>query len=423
MSVLLLVVAFLGVGYASLSDGFTVTATIGANWVEPNILYTSAASVTSGTATVNYHLGSKDISNPAAHLSAKLDFSSSETVQITLAIKNNFSVGQLTADFVFKGLYVEIDSGGELVSYDKCSELTISLEGITAEIKESGNNVDGTPAASGETVDDIKLTLTRKSGTPDNIHVMFSFKFGYESPDVVDEITAGAALNKFKESINLTEEITINGKTDTAFNHIISEMSGNGSGSWGGSYVGNVTGDNSSDSKLIEALFGETLNSIQLDGETPTKCTVMIKRKNVDSDNYTGESGDELVVMLTPDDIANDYVSDNGWQKITVYVSVFSKVGTGEWVRIGDVYKGIADANNYDDGSNSPLNSFDTESWLATKAYYGLTGELTAEKIFGFIANGYSGDTIEEVIAAYKSEHYDKYAADLAKSTATNTEQ
>ena len=446
VSALLLLISFLGVGYASLTDTLTVGADVSATWIEPNILYTSSAKVTSGPSTELIYLqGSSDPTNPAAHLfTPALSFGTAESITITLSIKNNFSVSDVTADFVFKGLYVQIDEG-ELVS--ACDEFNFSYSGIDAEVRDAENviNKEGTKIAAGNELNNITLTLTKKSTTPTTVNAKFMFKFGYASPEVVGAVTAGAALEKFEESINLTENITINGKNDTAFNHIISEMSTNGEGSWGGSYVGNVTGDDSSDSVLIEALFGETLNSIKLEGDESSKCTVMIKRKQVDGDTSTGYTengaqGEELVVMLTPDDISSaanrkvyqdgdfsDCDSSSSWQIVTVYVAVFTKVGDGEWVRIGDVYKGIADANNYDNGTNDPLNSFDTESWLVTEPCYDLEGKLTekcsCEKIFGFITtrknDTYTGDGIEEVIAAYKTTSPDDYAADLAASTAT----
>ncbi len=442
VSALLLLISFLSVGYASLTDTLTVGADVNATWIEPNILYTSAASVTSGSADINYRLGSEDVANPAAHLTAELDFSSSETVQITLAIKNNFSVGQVTADFVFKGLYVEVDSEDGLVSYDKCSELTIAYEGITAEIKESGNNVDGTSIASGATLDGIKLTVTRKNGAPNNIYAMFSFKFGYESPDVVNKITADVALNQFGNSLNSDKKYIYKDKNGndaegTAVDYVLNEMEKNTQTTWGqtwgGDYVGNVTGGTSSDTTLIQALFGDTLDKIILEGDNPTKCTVIIKKKQVDGDTTTGEDGNELVVILTPNDIVGgEYTTEDNWNKVTAYAAVFTKAAGGDWVQIGETYTGIAHANNYETAHNGTPNSIDTESWVATLPYYKTAAEAetyTESLTFSRSGNGWTGyqynsngDSIEEVIEAYMTTDPNGYAQDLAASTA-NTAQ
>ena len=435
VSALLLLISFLGVGYASLTDTLTVGADVSATWIEPSILYTSSASVTSGNAgdtSLRYRLGSEDVANPAAHLFTTLDFSSlavGESIKITLSIKNNFKVGDLEDTFVFKELQVQIGTG-ELVSINSeaiqttprgvdstsLEEFNISYDGIDAEIRKANDNRDGDGIEASTVRSGITLTLTKTASTPSSVSANFMFKFGYTSPEVL----ANAALDKFAEEINANKTVTIDGKTNTVFNHIISEMGKNTYWGGGGDYVGNVTNDDSStDSQLIEALFGDSLNNLTLDenGE-PTNCTVMIKKKNVDDNTATGEDGDELVVMITPDDIPKDYKNDNGWETVTVYVAVFSKLEGGDWVQIGDVYKGIADANNYG-GGNTPLNSFDTEKWLATEAYYGLTGKLTAKNNLWGRPAGYSGDEIEDIIAAYKTLNDGAdYDQDLAASTA-----
>ncbi len=387
VSALLLLISFLGVGYASLTDTLTVGADVSATWIEPSILYTSSASVTSGNAgatSLRYRLGSEDVANPAAHLFTTLDFTGTDTIEITLSIKNNFKVGDLEDTFVFKELQVQIGTG-ELVSINSeaiqttprgvdstsLEEFNISYDGIDAEIRKANDNRDGDGIEASTVRSGITLTLTKTASTPSSVSANFMFKFGYTSPEVVVNSAANALLGALNDK-------TPDENGQTTLDKIESAMKEQGS-IFGGSYktsddyVGNVAGSGTTDSSLIEEVFGETLNYVI--GEEGKECTVMIKQKDIVNYNDITNT-DEMILYITPDTITGTTgrFGSSSTVTVTVYAIVYVKDSSGTWSQYGDMYKGKANTNTYyaTISSGVECDSFNTETWAHSgEATYG----------------------------------------------------
>lgn len=137
-------------------------------------------------------------------------------------------------------------------------------------------------------------------------------------------------------------------------------------------YIGNVSGSSSTDSRVIETLFGQEFMSMDLNGDgSPEPITMMIKRENLDNKTETGDSysytswgreyivnGVEMTLYITSDNLDN--VSSG--KSVVVYAASFTKpVGSDEWIQIVPLAKGSASANNY--SGYGSANSFNTDTW------------------------------------------------------------
>ena len=144
-------------------------------------------------------------------------------------------------------------------------------------------------------------------------------------------------------------------------------------------YIGNVTGSSSTDSTVMQNLFGDEFMSMDLDGDGVAEpITMMIKREDLDGDTTTGDSytystsswwggseettvdGAEMTLYITSADLSN---VSNG-RSVVVYAAAFTKLpGSDTWTELVPLTKGAADANNY--GGYGNANSFNTDTWLS----------------------------------------------------------
>lgn len=312
----------------------------------------------------------------------------------------------------------QIDINGEEVESGGVRTDTTTFE-IT--IKNGAENPSTTDAATLES--HIKIEFVPKD----------EFTFGQGS------ITSGnmlsGALGQFLEILNSKDPakdadgnvITdANGnaltKYDVLDNFLTTEADGANQDSDRGPYVGNVVGATDEAEKLLSGLFGDKL-SITVDG-TPSKVTVMIKQQNIDgkpdedgNGDYTGNSFDyrvnegsyfrpnyvnytafgcEMTLYITADQFydADGNTLINIGDDVNVYVAVFTcpdankdGIPDGDWYMLGDMYKGIAEANDYNQSFWNPqTGSFNTGSWRSveqTSNTYGytLTSGLTIETL------------------------------------------
>lgn len=197
-----------------------------------------------------------------------------------------------------------------------------------------------------------------------NLH--FNFVVDKES---IGGIVAQTAVDRFRDILN---NKVAPDSYDTLEN-AMSDRSGWNKAS-AVTYIGNVSGSNSTDSKVIETLFGEEFMSMDLDGDGKAEpITIMIKRENLDGNNSTGAdytytswgreyvvSGVEMTIYITSQNLDN--VSSG--QSVTVYAASFTKLpNSQEWVQLVPLTKGEADANNYDGYGSA--NSFNTDTWIS----------------------------------------------------------
>ena len=248
-----------------------------------------------------------------------------------------------------------------------------------AETLESSNNnitydvtgIEQKEAVESKTYKTIRVTFGYKKGAGTSnteIDASILFKFVVDK-DSIGEVVARTAVERFREILN-------NIALPNSYEILDTAMSSKTGWSVASSvtYIGNVAGSTSSDSKVIEELFGEEFMSMDLDGDGKIEpITLMIKRENLDNNLYTGGSytyksgnrnytvdGVEMTLYITSHNLDNV----NRGQDVVVYAAAYTKKENAtEWTALVPLTKGTAEANNYSSGSWGDANSFNTDTW------------------------------------------------------------
>lgn len=236
----------------------------------------------------------------------------------------------------------------------------------------------------------------RRSYVPSdgNLELLLNYKFGLHV-DSAGQAAIDATFSQFLNVLNNDEEVTIDGVTDTPYNHFVDAIDNKYDGTdWKANFIGNVDDASMADTEIIEALMGDSLK-ITIEN-TETGVTLLVKRDNIDNDETTGDaytatytdgrgrtvstsdSGCEMTLYMTADDcdVANAWVD--------VYVVVFTcesdenGVPTSDWYQIGDMYHGRAIVVGYTgtDGSTS-TGSFWTDVWQPKGGTHKVTENYT----------------------------------------------
>ncbi len=353
--VLLLSFSFMCIGYARVFDDFNFT---GKAYVEPVVvidyLHISDARIQSSESndTIISKGGSQDSANPMGWVMLNLDFTKSLTKTVVVTVKNS--------NPTIKYSFYEPRC---VSSYNSDTVFTATVEsGITGgTLNSQGLVVDGTEInPGGSSIDEIVLTVTSSEPIVASVtlQMIFGFKGEADKGEAENQSTVKNALEKFNESLNI----------NTMFDRIIDEMGNNGAFGLNGNYVGNVVGSGSSDTQLIQDIFGDTLQKVSFSEDSGEQtCTVMIKYKNV-TDNYSNpRNNNEMVLYLTTEDPttkkSSSLFSKGGL--ISVFAVVFAyDSSASRWFQYGDIYSGDANVNAYS-FPNYGNDSFDTESWRA----------------------------------------------------------
>ena len=339
---LFIATAFLGVGYAALTDELAVSGTGSAK--PPRIVYISAATVSSGSVT--------NLAKSGAVLSSTVTLgdAASSTAVVRVTVKNNTDY-----PYIFNGLSYTEGEG----TYDN-TNITVS-----ASIKK------GEELASGASVS-FDLTFKYKNGVPTNKVLNSVIQIAYIPPDeYIPEIAVKGAIGQFGEILN--DEIT--------FDKLMDTLNDTSSGR-GNSYVGNVVGATDADSSAIEELFtvnGENLLTLDIGGKK-TNVTALIKNEDIG-----GSSDTEMVIYMTGETISGSFLRPG---EIQVFAVIYRKNDAGEWIQLGDLYEGVADSNNYNGNFFGTHNSFNTDTWVTAMAYHGVR----------------KGSNIEALVAAIPEE-------------------
>lgn len=334
----LFAVSFLGVGYAALNDELTVSGQGTAK--VPKIVYISAATVSSGTAT--------NITRSGTLLSSKVTLGSSGTAQtvIHVTVKNNTDY-----PYVFNGItYTE---GPD--TYDNTA-ITVA-----ASIKK------GVQVASGASTS-FDLTFKYKSGASSNRTLNSVINLAFVPPDeYVPEIAVKGAIGQFGEILN--DPVTYNKLTEAMDNTGFTDR-------WSNSYIGNVAGATDADSKVVNELFtvdGKSLLTLDLKGDgTETNVTAMIKREDIG-----GSSAKEMVIYMTGEKISGTLLKHTDLQ---VFAAIYVQNDAGEWVQKGELFEGTAKSNAYFAGWND--DSINTDTWKSVKAYNGVKSGSSISDVY-----------------------------------------
>ncbi len=217
----------------------------------------------------------------------------------------------------------------------------------------------------------ITVTYSFDSGVSSSKELLSKIHFSFViDKDSIGEVVAQTAVDRFRDILN-------NKVAPDSYDTLDTAMDNRGSlfnKASAVTYIGNVSGSSSSDSKVIETLFGQEFMSMDLDGDGKAEpITMMIKREDLDNNSTTGASytytnrgqevtvdGAEMTLYITSENLNN--VSNN--KKVSVYAAVFSKSAESEeWVQIMPLTKGTASANNYNGYGSA--NSFNTDTWVS----------------------------------------------------------
>lgn len=339
---------FTCVGYAAISDEIDIMGEV--NIVPPEAMFIlRIENVITNNATVNISPYNPD------HPSTKFI--------------SNITFGGRNASVTFD---VWVKNGTKFDQYFDQVEDFEELEGIEgsfsfANVQATATPGQGTLVPAGGTQ---KFTVTIKFNGSNSIsnktrYMLHELNFVINSKDLTEAVSKGVT-DRFKDILNnhLESDVTyqygnskpITVSKENTYDAVVDNMEIDRSS---GNYIGNLNGADADDKALLTALFDGALTFKVGNEEVPI--TVMIKHKNVYDD-----SANEMVLYITADDLQTT-------EEVPVYLAVYSyNDETYEWEQVGDILEGQATVNSY---SGLPFGwggrgSFNTESWVSTKAYY-----------------------------------------------------
>ena len=339
---------FTCVGYAAISDELDILGEV--NIVPPEAIFIlEIGNVVTNNATVNISPYNPD------HPSTKFI--------------SNITFGGRNASVTFDVL---VKNGTKFDQYFDQVEDFEELEGIEgsfsfANIQATATPGQGTLVPAGGTQ---KFTVTIKFTGSNSIsnktrYMLHELNFVIDSKDLTEAVSKGVT-DRFKDILNnhLESDVTyqygnsnpITVSKENTYDAVVDNMEIDRNS---GNYIGNLNGADADDKALLTALFDGALTFKVGNEEVPI--TVMIKNKNVYDD-----SANEMVLYITADDLQTT-------EEVPVYLAVYSyNEETYEWEQVGDILEGEATVNSY---SGLPFGwggrgSFNTESWVSTKAYY-----------------------------------------------------
>lgn len=335
---------FIGVGYAELTQSFTVYGSIYGE--PPKAVYITDVIITEG-----------DKSDP---LQSNIEFFSTTLVSSKVVLGNNKNATINMQITVFNN--TDITYGFSAIKYaignSTYDNENIGVRLLDLEIRDPLN-------AKESLIFNVQFYYTSNDTSNVELNSLIQYEFLplTEIPEDSGEIAANDATEQFINILNDPEQ----------FNLVIEQLEDyENQDRLNSSYIGNLSGSSEADLKLIEELFDGKL-LININGVI-TEVTLMIKREDLDNNNSTGdEEGREMAIYMTTESL------DTAFRRVTVYASAYTKVATMEkWEQIGTLVEGDARVNGYD-GNYFGTGSFNTDSWKSV-----------------------DGETIEEIVRKYK---------------------
>lgn len=243
--------------------------------------------------------------------------------------------------------------------YNEAQALTSDNDGIAYEV----TGIAQKDAVSPKSYKTVTVTFSYENGISSDTTLTADIHFSFVvDKDSIGIVAARTAVDRFRDILN-------NVASPNSYNTLDSAMSSHSNASTV-TYIGNVAGSNSSDTQVVESLFGEEFMSMDLDGDKKAeRITMMIKREDLDNNVLTGTSytyksllssrtvhGVEMTLYITAEDVSA--------RSVTVYAATFTiPEGGSEWVEIVPLTKGTASTNNYSSGAFGTRNSFNTDTW------------------------------------------------------------
>ena len=352
---LVIVIFFLSVGYAAMTDVLQVIGIISSDkYID--YLYALYASVDEGTVT--YNDGDPDVTKPAGIVGLNLTFDSADDVKtLTVNLKNNSGV-----TLYAKAVTVTADNAPDVTFTTEVSGLEFGKLGIYDDDSELQEDPNGVYVVGGTAIEKMGGTLNSisvkiKASAPCTTNLIVRLEFGYQGKEDVISNSVYDAAKELEKTLNNHEDKTI------TYDELVKAMD---QGTWYGSYIGNVAGGNSTDDAVIDQVFGETLKKVILEeGAREGSCSVMINGDSIDDGR--------VYMFMTIEDLTL-YDAGNWWQNsgrnnsvtVTVYAVAFdlTKGANGEaiWTLHGEIYQGKCNPNLYS-GTGDKCNSFDSGTW------------------------------------------------------------
>ena len=367
-------VAFIGIGYAALSDSFIIAGNVSVT-AKPFVgIYISNVEVVSSS---NIHSDSEFVKPTNLNSSFTVN-STSSTITYEITVHNNSDI-----TYWYNGIEYVTELGSN------------SLIGVSNGI--SITTTDHQNASLGQfDIEDWVPPSTRRtfyatyrfgSRATGNILTYINFKFALRMDSVQDEFLAV-----------LNDRVS-----DQGYHYLVNEFEKKYK------ETGSTTLANIGDEKdIFDRIFGENL-TVTIDGEEKP-VTIMVDRKNVDKntnsgDNYStagGPQGCEYTVYITVDDLSNP------GKTATVYAVSYTMGPDGVFYQIGELYEGICTTEDYVTGNSTYEGSFDLENWDAVPKEYQVTDKISYKVGYEQGTTYDKFDSIEELMGESDNEFFNK---------------
>lgn len=358
-----LMLAFVSVGYAAMTDRLSIT---GAATYAPlegiyitNVEYVTASNASTSSYSYLEHTTTADATMRRTR--------STGTVTYKITVTNNTD---------FKYSYVGLSynasesgyTGNQLIANGRITITTKDNENDSSATFNTSDYIEPRTTRVFYVTYRLASTVSRNTDYKTLVH----YKFG-RHVETSDE-AADAVLVQFNNILNDTTE---GGPYQTLISKIDDKYDGT---YWKANFIGNVVGAHNEDTETINAIFGDSLN-LTVDGNL-SDVTVLIKRENIDGNEDTGDDytatygnattsgyGCEMTIYMTTESLTS-----SGTQ-VTVYAAVYTCDNNdgelGPWRMIGDIYKGEALVVGYTGNTTSANSgSFSTDDWYADPGMY-----------------------------------------------------
>ena len=372
-AVLSLMIVFLSIGYASVTDSFAIRG--GAKIEVPSGLFITEIELVRQSGLDVNEISFAPYSTTVTCKLSKSSNSTAGSATYRITVYNNTN-----QEYAFRKLYYQTS----VANNDKISTSNgrNSLGVVVNYPKVNGAN-QTIPAKGDPLTFEVTYTLGASSSSfpsRNTYETLINYQFGI---NVSSETEAVEAVHeKFLNILNTSSTYgTLVDVLDNKFD---------GVNEWTSNYVGNVGNATSDDALAVNTLFAGQLEMI-INGQT-RPATVLIKHENLDNNTNTGDDyavsanggrierqGCEMTLYLTTHSLQREDSSDG---YAPVYVTVFTRDkdaegnNVGDWYKVGDVYEGRANIVGYK-GEADGEGSFVTDNWVAYAKTYQVTDQYS----------------------------------------------
>ena len=369
-----LMICFVSIGYAAVSDSFTIRG-------EAKIEVPSGLFITKIEKVSQSGLDVNEISYVpySTTVTCSLSKSSNNTAgqaKYRITVLNNTE-----QEYAFRKLYYQTTASG--YNNDKISTQSgRNVIGVVVNYPKVGNANQTIPKG-GELTFEVTYSLGASSSSfasRNTYKTLINYQFGINVGS--EEEAVEAVHEKFLNILNTSSTYAI--LADVLDNKF------DGSNAWTSNYVGNVGNATSDDALAVNTLFAGQLEMI-INGVTKP-ATVLIKHEDLDNDERTGDDyvavanggrvegrGCEMTLYLTTHSLQREDSTD-GYAPVYVTVFTCDRDANGnkvsEWYKVGDIYEGRANIVGYK-GEGDGEGSFVTDNWVAYDRTYTVTDQYS----------------------------------------------